>query len=277
MRERGNLRVTVEPAEIQALTSLGLTVVQAKVYFALARAGILKIADISKQSNVARPDVYRTLTQLYDLGLVEKVIQVPAQFKALPIDEGIKILLKKKQVEYEKIEHETQALLGSFKKKTPAFNLNLESSYFIMVPSKDAILNRLKQALRNSQQNVSLVITWKRFINGMGDILFDDIKDAAKRKIKVRFIVQKPPAEVRMNLPHLSWVFKKFEVRFIEHFPKTVFGIYDNRELYIIVNPSADLSSSAALWTNNSSLIALVQEYFETLWLTAKEEPQITD
>ena len=100
MRERGNLRVTVEPAEIQALTSLGLTVVQAKVYFALARAGILKIADISKQSNVARPDVYRTLTQLYDLGLVEKVLQVPAQFKALPIDEGIKILLKKKQVEY---------------------------------------------------------------------------------------------------------------------------------------------------------------------------------
>ena len=264
--------MTVEPTEIQALTSLGLTVVQAKVYFALARVGVLKIADISKQSNVARPDVYRTLTQLYDLGLVEKVLQVPAQFKALPVDEGIRTLLRKKQAEYEKIEQETEVLLGSFKKKTPPLNLNLESSYFVMVPPKEAIVNRLRQAIRNSKCNVDLVITWRRFLNGMGDLLSDDLQDAAKRKVKFRFIVQKPPPEVKMDIPQLSWVFKKFPVRFIEHFPKTVFGVYDDRELYIIVNPSADLSASQALWTNNSSLIALVKEFFETLWSTAKAD-----
>ena len=43
----------------------------------------------------------------------------------------------------------------------------------------------------------------------------------------------------------------------------------------IIVEPEVDLpGGSPALWTNNQSLIALVQDYFDTKWLSAAKKPK---
>ena len=57
----------------QILTNLGLTPVQARVYLALVESGPLRISAISKASDVARPDVYRILSNLEKIGLVEKI------------------------------------------------------------------------------------------------------------------------------------------------------------------------------------------------------------
>jgi hypothetical protein len=35
------------------------------------------------------------------------------------------------------------------------------------------------------------------------------------------------------------------------------------------VNPKEDVSSSPALWSNNQSLLAIVQDYFNVLWVCA--------
>jgi hypothetical protein len=43
--------------------------------------------------------------------------------------------------------------------------------------------------------------------------------------------------------------------------------------VFIILNPKAGLFDSPALWSNNQSLLSVVQDYFNTLWLAAMEEP----
>jgi hypothetical protein len=50
-------------------------------------------------------------------------------------------------------------------------------------------------------------------------------------------------------------------------------AIYDRKEILIITNPHARLSESPALWSNNSSLISGMCDYFTILWTTAMEEP----
>lgn len=267
------MTIAVEASEIQTLTSLGLTIIQAKVYLTLAKFGISKITTIAKYSNVARPDVYRTLAQLYELGLVEKILQTPVKYKALPIDEGAKVLLKNKQAEYEKIRKETELLLDSINKKNQNVDTEVNDSHFILIPEKEAVINRLRQAINNAQKTVDTVITWKRFMHGIGNAFIDNAQGASDRKVNYRFIVEKPPSQEGGKYGKTLWkIYPPFQVRFISHLPKTVFGIYDKKELFIIIDPKSDLAGSPALWTNNQSLIALIQEYFEILWLTARED-----
>jgi len=262
-----------EPAEIQTFIDLGLTSIQAKVYLALAKFGALKIATLSKISDVARPDLYRTLNRLYDLGLVVKLVETPVQFKALPIDEGVKVLLQKKQNEYEKIKRESDMLLGSLK-KNPSQELTAENSQFVMVPQRETVINRLRQAINSAQSTVDVVISWKRFMHGIGNIFAEAAKDASKRKVKYRFIVEKAPSDQVNESGKQFWKnYRSFQVRFITEHPETVFGIYDCKELFVIIDPKSDLTGSPALWTNNPSLISLVQGYFDVLWQAAKENP----
>jgi sugar-specific transcriptional regulator TrmB len=272
---KGEDYVGFEPSEIQTLTDLGLTLIQAKVYLSLASLGVSKTAVISKLSNVARPDVYRTLTKLYEIGLVEKLVEAPVQFKALPIDEGVQVLLNKKQNEFEKIKIETDLLLGSFsKKKNQSSDFQADCNQFVLIPQKEAVINRLRQAINNAQNKVDVVISWKRFMHGIGNVFAENARDAAKRKINYRFIVEKAPSEEINECGEHFWkIYPSFQVRFISYHPLTVFGIYDNRELFVIIDPKSDLPGSPALWTNNQSLISLVQDYFNMLWQSAEEKP----
>jgi hypothetical protein len=61
-------------------------------------------------------------------------------------------------------------------------------------------------------------------------------------------------------------------IRFLLSCPKTVIGIYDKSEGFVIIDPKEGLFDSPALWSNNQSLMSVVQDYFEVLWLTAMEE-----
>ena len=63
------------------------------------------------------------------------------------------------------------------------------------------------------------------------------------------------------------------QVRFVPFPPNTVIGIYDKKEIFIVLNPKEDLAKSPALLSRNSSILAAMQDYFEILWITAMETP----
>ena len=84
---------------IRTLTQLELTSAQAKVYLTLATLEKATAKEISNHSNVAREEVYRLLTELQKKGLIERIIASPTQFKATPIEEGLSILIRRKEKE----------------------------------------------------------------------------------------------------------------------------------------------------------------------------------
>lgn len=255
-----------DASEVQVLTSLGLSMVQAKVYYVLANAGVLKISEVSKRSGISRPDVYRTLTQLYDLGLVEKVLQAPVQYKALSLNEGIEALLSKKQAERAQLEHEAKLLLSTFDENSQQLQEEVGND-FIMLTKKGAIISMGKKNIDEARLRMDFLVTWKRFLGGFCNVYLDNLLKAKKRGVKVRFLVQKPSEDVNLNNTGLAKFVKIFEIRFIENIPHTLFGIVDGQKGYIITNPTSDLTGTTGIWTNNHSLISLVQEYFDMLWL----------
>jgi sugar-specific transcriptional regulator TrmB len=82
---------------VQALTDLGLTHTQAKVYVALLQLKKANARKLQNLTNIARQDVYITLSELRGKDLVEKVIAKPTQYIPVPSKEAISILLQKRK------------------------------------------------------------------------------------------------------------------------------------------------------------------------------------
>lgn len=258
-------------SELQVLVDLGLTLKQAKVYSALAKRGSLRIMEISKSSKVARPDVYPALAKLQQLGLVEKIIEKPLKYRATPLKKGLSVLLETKTCQYEKVKAETEILRNTTEINKTERKKPTEISQFILIPEGRAVVDRIATAIENAQQSIDLVISWKRFSVGIVSTFAESIEKAWAKKTKIRFLIEIPPeSETARQL--VDSCEKPFsEIRFSVRHPKTVFGVYDKKEIFIMVNPKTDLTGSPALWSNNPSLIALIEDFFEILWLTALE------
>jgi sugar-specific transcriptional regulator TrmB len=257
--------------ELQTLSDLGLTLIQARVYSALVWYGPSKVSEIAKNSNVARPDVYRTLLKLQEIGLVEKIIEMPVKYKVTPIGEGLSLLLDRKTKQYEELRARTHILLETARMKKPKkFSSNINQ--FVLVPGGKTVIERIRLAIEKAMQSVDLVLSWKRFSRGIVSTFAESIEIAWKKKVEIRFAIERP-SESKTDKELVKFCREKpsCDVRLIQHQPKTVLGIYDKKEVFIIVDPEKDLSDSPALWSNNPSLISLAEDYFEVLWVTASE------
>jgi sugar-specific transcriptional regulator TrmB len=161
------IRVLSQHEDIQTLTKLGLTVLQARVYLTLAKSGKATIKTLSKASEIDRSDAYRVVSKLHELGLVEKMITTPNIFKAVPIREGLLMLLRRKAEEYNEMEAKTRELLQKYEKNNEEKTLQRDESQFILVPEKEASRRKFTNAIVNTQTSIDMILQWECFRYGM--------------------------------------------------------------------------------------------------------------
>jgi sugar-specific transcriptional regulator TrmB len=262
-------------SELQILLDLGLTLKQARVYAALVESGPSKLSTISKISKVARPDVYGTLSKLQQLGLVEKIIKTPLEYRATPMNKGVSLLLETKTEQYKKVRAESRILLDTVETKKPTEKQQIEKPQFVLIPKGRIVIERINTALAEAQLSMDLLLSWKRFSVGIASTFADSMEIAWAKNVKIRFIIESPLESKTAEQLTKSCGEKPFcQVRFIRYCPAIVLGIYDRKEVFLIVDPKTDLARSPALWSNNPGLIALAESYFEILWLTATKSIQ---
>lgn len=258
---------------MQTLIQLGLSVLEAKTYLALVRYGILTSKSLSELTKMSRPDTYRVVDKLQKRGLLEKIIMKPAQFKAVPVDIGIAFLLEKKKLEHEDLKAKTKLLLCELRKSTPRPPLETQNSHFVMIPHKETVVKKISEAIDNAKNSVDLFLSWKRFSLGITSTFSESSQKAWDRRVKFRIVVESPEETAKVEMTRQFCGKSPFcNIRFLHGSPRTVLGIYDKTQVFIIVNPKKGLFDSPALWSNNQSLLSVVQDYFETLWHTATEE-----
>ncbi|PVX24406.1 MAG: hypothetical protein CW716_10135 [Candidatus Bathyarchaeum sp.] len=256
---------------VEVLQGLGLTLCQAKIYLTLCHFGCLDAKTISKNTHIARQDVYRITADLERSRLIEKVISRPTKFKAIPLKKGATFLLEQKHRELNTITSKVKRLLDEF-------NANkeeqlTEKAEFVWVPSKEAIIYKIQNSIENAQSSINIVSSYKRI--SKISMFSEALKGAKDRGVKCRIIIDRPEKS-RAATKILNFLSKDIccEVRFLPSPPETVMNIYDGKEILIITDPNARLSESPALLSNNPSLISGMQNFFTILWTTALEEPE---
>jgi len=243
---------------------------QAKVYLTLVKLEKAPIKAISKTAEIARQDIYRVTSELHKLGLVEKVIAVPNEFKAVPLTEGISILLQRMHEERAESHKKIVKLMRRHKDKNVTATPQQPEPQFILVPEKE-VGRRIGRAIENAQTSVDTITTLNRFRSGMFDF-GEMVKKALKKGVKFRTITDKPEDE--NSLPKIAKALTKdplFKIRYGKHSLSAVVGIYDKKEVIISISTTRGLGETPVLLSNNLCLLAIAQNYFEVTWSTALE------
>jgi sugar-specific transcriptional regulator TrmB len=261
---------------LQILTQLGLTALEAKIYIALNKYENLTIRALSTLTKTSRPDTYRITAKLQKKGLIEKIIQNPAHFKAVPMDTGIAFLLKRMKADFNDLTTKTTLLLQTIQEKPKRKFLETETPHFTLIPQRETVVRKINEAIEKAKESVDIFLSWKRFSLGITSMFSESSQKAWERGVKFRIVVENPKeaADGKMALKFCGKT-PLCHIRFLPKSPKTVFGLYDKKQVFIVVKPRKGLFDSPALWSNNQSLISAMEDYFEILWLTAIKEPKL--
>ncbi len=171
----------------KTLRNFGLTEKETEVYIFLAKRGVLKGGEISKQTKTQKALIYRALKSLQAKGLVESTLEFPARFTAVPFENVIDLNIQAKQEEVAQIAAQKRELLNywqNIKKTEP--ELPLEK--FTVIEGNRKIYLKLSQMIRETRNQLSTVTTVQGLVRADQFGLFDvGSVHPLKSKITVSF------------------------------------------------------------------------------------------
>ena len=252
--------------DLQVLLDLGLTLLGAKIYYALTTKGTTTAKVISQTSGVSRPDVYRTLLKLAKLGLIEKIISNPTLFRAIPPEIAFQTLLCHKTMKLKSVKFKSEVFINKFRNNQVVPISDVDSK-FVIVPSQETLINKLKSAINHAKKSIDVVTTCKRFQVAC-NFLSESLDDAWNRNVNGRVIIGNPEKNQK-ELFEKVWRKPQANIGVVSSIPPTIMAMYDNKEVFIFIKPTAALKDSPALWSNDPSILCLTQHYFELMWINA--------
>jgi len=256
--------------DMQILKKLGLTGSQARVYLALVNLDRANARTLWKASKVARQDIYRILTELREIGILEKILEAPTEFKAVPLEDSVAILMERKAKTLFSLQKDADKLIQKFK-ETERKRTHKEEAQYVLVPEREALARRLKKAIEDSQKSIDAVSSLKAFARSFF-VLSEEFEKALKKGVKIRWIIDDP--EDANSFPEVLQTLTKnpnFELKTVMYPPNVRLGIYDKRKIFMAHFPSRGALESPALWSTNISFAEIVQGFFETIWHAAAE------
>jgi len=257
--------VTKNSEYTQILVDLGLTLLEAKTYFALATLGKTDVKTISKASNVVREEIYRIMPKLEEIGLVEKIIDRPTLYKALPLKEGLSILIQRRTKKNLELQNKTRALIQNLQKDNLRNTVQEENSQFIITSETTLFRKRIDRCIQKAQTSIDIVISPKIF-DGMIFYHFKNLKKALGKSVKIRVTTEKIEKETP---PRNIGVFKKnpfFICKYLFSSIPVTMALFDNKEVNIRISDNLVPN----LWSNNPEIVKLAASYFDEMWNRAK-------
>ena len=228
---------------------------------------------IRKRAEVPRQKIYRILTTLEEIGLVEKTVRKPLRYRGILFEQGLELLMKERFQEVQEMKIKAKEVIKNF--NLAIFNYKngvkeIEPN-FVLIPKNDASIIKRLEEIENAKSEIDFVTSWKRFPPSV--FTFGaKVKKALDRGVKIRVILERP--EESDQIPEQVHEFKEYpnyRLRYILKSPRAIIGIFDKQRAIIKTSASGGLAEAPALWTDNPCLISVLSEHFEIMWITALE------
>jgi sugar-specific transcriptional regulator TrmB len=262
--------------EIQTLVSAGLTSHQAKVLLTIVQAGKADAKTISKATGLDRSNVYKTILELQEVGIIAKLVQTPSQYTSIPMEQIISTILKEKRVEYQTIQKKAQKLIQQLAYKEEAFSPQQEE-YFMIIPSNLPFCNKWANTVKNIQTGIDVIASERREPKDVP--VLESYEPLLKRGIKARWLFdrsEKNNKEFMLRVKQFQSLFKypNFKVRYSISSLRPFAAVKDNNLAVICLDSTSLFKHSRTLWTNNQSIVAALQQRFDMLWNRAEQYEQ---
>lgn len=216
---------------------LGLTPNQAKVYQTIQKLGNATVIQIAKSSSVRREDVYKVLSTLEKMGLVEKLLGKPAIIRAKPVAGALASLVLDEKVKSDEriasMKAKFQAL-SKAKWRQPIAMCEEESIYSLL-PGGKATIARFTSSIISSKSNVLWIDTPTEILH-LKSLLSAEIKRAIQNQVKFKLIIEdfRLDEDQKKQMQHTIRI-DSIDARFNPQ-PLNRFKIFDDREAMISAN-----------------------------------------
>ena len=252
------------------LGKLGLTKNQARLYAILLREGPVTISGLAKRSGIHRANVYRIMSNLKNIGLIELLLGAVTKVRAVGVGEALDTLIARQEEQLDRIRSvKSQTRLGASQPLMDYAMLPDQSQQiFARLLIGRHVYAQQERLIQESTDEIIQVTSTKGFLLARNMGLIDSMAAMARRDgVKVRILTEIAgrSASMRSEIP------KELEVR---HRPDTLtmlrYFIADKKHLILkMAGPPKVLDQSVALWSNSSDLIQGLYYEFETLWATS--------
>jgi pimeloyl-ACP methyl ester carboxylesterase/DNA-binding transcriptional ArsR family regulator len=258
----------------KTLKDFGLTEKEAEIYIFLAKHGVLTGGEISKQTKMHRPIVYRILKSLQKKGVVESTLESPIRFSSVPFE---KVLDENIRIKYEEatlLEKAKNGLLRDWK-KVYGTRIVPDVGKFVVIEGNRKIYSKISQIIQQAKSRFSAILTVQGLVRNEQFGVFDAIyTHPLKSKIKFHFLTELS----NQNLKAMKVLKTKLKAGFdlkgrnpgssFAILPRMV--IRDNEEALFFISPKSDIFSAgqdeACICTNNASLVQALTGIFQDSW-----------
>jgi sugar-specific transcriptional regulator TrmB len=261
---------------IEVLVELGLTHTEAKVYMALLCLKSAEASVLHRESNVARQEVYRILSDLQEKGLIEKIIGRPTRFTPISANDTIRILLERRRKQNRELRRKAIKRFRNFEIDCTGMLTFDRDAKFVLLSKSEANptghIDKLGEAIDNAQKSVMCSITFPFFIK----VKYNDEnkwKKAVKRAVKFKFIISRSPNEKsELSLDTKLKNSDYFEIRWTSSpLPASVL-LVDEREAFCRIGYDVECP---VLWSANPNFVSMIKEYFEMKWKTLEHNKKL--
>jgi len=211
-------------------------------------------------------------------GLIQIIIEHPKKYKAIDIEQALTSLINHKKEENKETRKKIKELIREIKQEQNTNKISETDSDLILFPATKFIIEKGKEGIRNSKYSIDSVISWKCHKELLNENLTKLAKKTIEKGVKYRFIIENPKNTNLLTKDSALKIINKngSKIKFIKTNPLALFTIYDKKEATIYTSNKAGLYDTPLLWTNNSSIIAILTGYFDYIWAKTEMQPDIT-
>ncbi len=255
---------------LSKLGMFGMTEYEAKVYLTLLLKGAQEASKVSKYSGLPRPHTYSVLKALQMRGLVTVIPESVNRYRAVPLDEGLDVLIEEKEKQFLTLRNAKDLLLSEIKPKEaiPSENHAPVMLYY----GRQNIYKLIDEMFLRCEHEVEIMTTSHGIVRFYK--YFSDVASQFRSKnIAVRFIAPVTP-EVDNIARKLSQL---VEIRRIDILPPIRFVLVDGKEILFAEYPEDDFKSTGketGIWINQEELGRMMKTMFDNTWKNTPAYPE---
>jgi len=250
----------------ESLMDYGLSRKEAEVYVCAASYGPCKASDIVGTLSMPRTEVYRVISGLQKIGMLEVIIGRPAKFVATPFDTAIDMLIQIHRRKMSLLESRKPELLEKWKTLEITSPSKEVKERFQILEGLGALYSKALEIVSKADYEVCLIGSERDLARADHEDVVELLGKLGVRKISTRILTE--ASERTREMLKGTNIQVKYTSVTAPIFP--YFIIADSSELLLFIKSSKTSGMESALWTNSETLLQTMRGLFDELWKVAK-------
>jgi sugar-specific transcriptional regulator TrmB len=253
------------------LKEFGFTEFEAEIYVFLSALGPTPARVVARRFSISRMKAYRTLKELEERGMVNRIMGRPYKFVAEPIDKVLKQQIESIRERLSHLVENEEKIKEDLDRLSNVEPSILEEPRFRIYQGRQQVYELLTQMCERVIKEIFIVTTSSELLRFSFWGIDNRLKNLTQKGTKVRLLSQVDDS----NIKEVEELMESIEIRhIILPSPVRFVTIDDNENLTSVAmddSMSMTTQEDTGLWTNAPSFTSVMKVFYEALWSMAPE------